>query len=246
MKKSGLLAICLVFMTMLTIGCSEKKEQSQNQQQAEQSDSYENVRRRLHVKKLEEMKNLPQVKLSEIKKENGVPEKVNRDSVLAREISSAVECYRFCSIKAQYVEGNDTVNVYGNRFRCKRHCNDYENIIPVNSCNRICLAAGDEFIERTGYVMDRTYFARFVLEVCDETCPCASAFDSLAFKKNVSLILDSINRTGDLDSVVYDKNAKALHKIKGCYKTKNSKKCSENLAEYRRNRFKKFKDCGLQ
>ena len=248
-KIISIFAFFVGLLTLLLIGCSDKKEESQNQQQTEKHVSFEEARNRLRVKHLEEVQNQPQVETPERKSEK--MKEVDKDSVLARNILSANECSRACLIDQLRKDGDSSVFLYNTIYKkgdCEKYCNAFENIIPVNACNRACLTAGDEFIQRTNYIMDSLYFSRYVLEICDETCPCASSFDSVAYKKSIGLILDSLMQKDIIDSVVYAKSNEAVRRLNRCHKTrgKGIERCRKKLYEYRMNRLKKLKDCGLQ
>ena len=238
----------LALFAMQLVGCSEKQNEQQSQQQSEPLGQYEQSRERLRKKYMEDLQNERPVKKPETKQDaaSDSVKNENKNSTGIPIILSAVECYMACQTIGNVEVGDSSITVYRNDLACKKYCKAFEKFIPVNACNRACLDAGDEFINRSGYIMDRSYFSRFVLEICDEECPCASRYDSVAYKKNIGRILDSLMGKGVLDSVVYEKNTKAVKRIKKCHKTKNAQKCREEQAEYDRNRLKALKECGME
>ncbi len=232
----------LAFLLVIPlIGCSDKNGELQSQSKAE----------------------TVEIKRDTIKDE--------KDSLLNK-ILSANECYKACSITerfkngdstlfphrdAKYYEGedknlldffkkHDTSNVLSYVKVCNDNCNSFEHLIPIKACTRACLAAEDEFILRSNYVMDSVIFSRFILEMCDEKCPCTSAFDSVSYKKDFGLVLDSLLKNDILDSVVYAKSNKAIRRLNKCNGTKFVKTCRNEFDEFNKNRLNALKACGLQ
>lgn len=244
---------CVAISAMISIGCSDNKEEKLNLPQTEQlvqknrtfvmSEESKNRLRENAQKQIEERERIkklnPQTEAKEEKKE---PRRIQT-------LHSADECYRAC-YAAKILEQKDD-SIVGLNMRplaneCEKSCRPFENIIPINACSRTCLAAGDEFILKSNYIMDSTTFARFVLEICDETCPCANRFDSLAYKKEIRHILDGLVRKEDMDSVVFAKFNKAVKRVKCRRGFGHSKHCPEMLIEYDKKRIKDLENCSQQ
>lgn len=243
----------LALLALLFIGCSDNNEKKSNSLQTEQlvqknrtfvmSEESKNRLRENAQKQIEERERIkklnPQTEAKEEKKE---PRRIQT-------LHSADECYRACYAAKILEQKDDSIvglNVRPLAYECKRSCRPFENIIPINACNRACLAAGDEFILKSNYIMDSTTFARFVLEICDETCPCANRFDSLAYKKEIRHILDSLVRKEDMDSVVFAKFNEAVKRVRCRKGFGRNKHCSEILMEYDENRAKALENCRQQ
>ena len=243
-------------LALLFIGCSDNNEEKQNLPQTERhvqkngkfvmSEESKNRLRERALKQFEVRERIkklnPQIEMKEEEKE---PPRIQT-------LHSADECYRACyaaeifeqegvSVGGMKLHVGRNVRVLANE--CEKSCRPFENIIPINACGRACLAAGDEFILRSNYIMDSTTFARFVLEICDETCPCANRFDSLAYKKEIRHILDSLVRKEDMDSVVFAKFNNAVKRVKCRRGFGRNKHCSEMMMEYNENRAKALENC---
>lgn len=250
---------CVAISAMISIGCSDNKEEKLNLPQTERhaqkngkfvmSEESKNRLRESALKQIEERERIkklnPQTEAKEEKKE---PRRIQT-------LHSADECYRACyAAKILEQEGVSVGgmklhvgrNVHALANECEKSCRPFENIIPINACSRTCLAAGDEFILKSNYIMDSTTFARFVLEICDETCPCANRFDSLAYKKEIRHILDGLVRKEDMDSVVFAKFNKAVKRVKCRRGLGHSKHCPEMLIEYDKKRIKDLENCSQQ
>ena len=243
----------LALLALLFIGCSDNNEKKSNSLQTEQlvqknrtfvmSEESKNRLRENAQKQIEERERIkklnPQTEAKEEKKE---PRRIQT-------LHSADECYRACYAAKILEQKDDSIvglNVRPLAYECKRSCRPFENIIPINACNRACLAAGDEFILRSNYIMDSTTFARFVLEICDETCPCANRFDSLSYKKEIRRILDSLMRREDMDSIVFGKFDIALKRVKCRRGFNRNKHCPETLIEYDKKRAMALENCSQQ
>lgn len=251
---------CVALFALLSVGCSDDKKETLNQLQTEQpapqkgkfvmSEESKNRLRERVLKQIEERERIRKLNpQTEVKEEKEEPPRIQT-------LHSVDECYRACyaaEILEQQGDSLDDLNVrvHMNNVRalaaeCEKSCRPFEKIIPVNACSRACLAAGDEFILRSNYIMDSVTFARFVLEICDETCPCANHFDSLSYKKEIRHILDSLVRKEDMDSVVFAKYDKAVKRVKCRRGFNRNKHCPETLIEYDKKRAMALENCSQQ
>lgn len=248
-----IILFCVALFAMLSVGCSDEKKETQNLPQTEQSvpkngkfvmsEESKNRLRERALKQIEERERIkklnPQIEGKEEKEE---PPRIQT-------LHSVDECYRACYAAEILDQEGDSVsgmNVRTLASECEKSCRPFENIIPVNACSRACLAAGDEFVLHSNYIMDSVTFARFVLEICDETCPCANHFDSLSYKKEIRHILDSLVRKEDMDSVVFAKYDKAVKRVKCRRGFNRNKHCPETLIEYDEMRAKALESCSQQ
>lgn len=62
--------------------------------------------------------------------------------------------------------------------------------------------AKKEFVKRWNYAKDTELFMDVVGKICREAKICASRLDSVAYKKDVAVILDSLMRNNILDSLI--------------------------------------------
>ena len=244
---------CVALFALLSVGCSDDKKETQNQLQTEQpapqkgkfvmSEESKNRLRERVLKQIEERERIRKLNpQTEVKEEKEEPPRIQT-------LHSVDECYRACYAAEILDQEGDSVsgmNVRTLAYECEKSCRPFENIIPVNACSRACLAAGDEFILRSNYIMDSTTFARFVLEICDETCPCANRFDSLSYKKEIRRILDSLMRREDMDSIVFGKFDIALKRVKCRRGFNRNKHCPETLIEYDKKRAMALENCSQQ
>ena len=244
---------CVALFALLSVGCSDDKKETQNQLQTEQpapqkgkfvmSEESKNRLRERVLKQIEERERIRKLNpQTEVKEEKEEPPRIQT-------LHSVDECYRACYAAEILDQEGDSVsgmNVRTLASECEKSCRPFENIIPVNACSRACLAAGDEFILRSNYIMDSTTFARFVLEICDETCPCANRFDSLSYKKEIRRILDSLMRREDMDSIVFGKFDIALKRVKCRRGFNRNKHCPETLIEYDKKRAMALENCSQQ
>lgn len=251
---------CVALFALLSVGCSDDKKETQNQLQTEQpapqkgkfvmSEESKNRLRERVLKQIEERERIRKLNpQTEVKEEKEEPPRIQT-------LHSVDECYRACYAAEILEQQGDSlddlkVRVHMNNVRtlaseCEKSCRPFENIIPVNACSRACLAAGDEFILHSNYIMDSTTFARFVLEICDETCPCANRFDSLSYKKEIRRILDSLMRREDMDSIVFGKFDIALKRVKCRRGFNRNKHCPETLIEYDKKRAMALENCSQQ
>ena len=244
---------CVALFALLSVGCSDDKKETQNQLQTEQpapqkgkfvmSEESKNRLRERVLKQIEERERIRKLNpQTEVKEEKEEPPRIQT-------LHSVDECYRACYAAEILDQEGDSVsgmNVRTLAYECEKSCRPFENIIPVNACGRACLAAGDEFILRSNYIMDSTTFARFVLEICDETCPCANRFDSLSYKKEIRRILDSLMRREDMDSIVFGKFDIALKRVKCRRGFNRNKHCPETLIEYDKKRAMALENCSQQ
>jgi hypothetical protein len=254
-----IILFCVALFAMLSVGCSDEKKETQNLPQTEQSappkgkfvmsEESKNRLRERALKQIEERERIkklnPQTEVMEDTKE---PPRIQT-------LHSVDECYRACYAAKILDQEGDSLDEKNVRMHmkvriladeCEKSCRPFENIIPVNACGMACLAAGDEFILRSNYIMDSTTFARFVLEICDETCPCANRFDSLSYKKEIRRILDSLMRREEMDSVVYAKFNKAIKRVKCRRGFNRNKHCPETLIEYDKKRAMALENCSQQ
>jgi len=244
---------CVALFALLSVGCSDDKKETQNQLQTEQpapqkgkfvmSEESKNRLRERVLKQIEERERIRKLNpQTEVKEEKEEPPRIQT-------LHSVDECYRACYAAEILDQEGDSVsgmNVRTLAYECEKSCRPFEKIIPVNACSRACLAAGDEFILRSNYIMDSTTFARFVLEICDETCPCANRFDSLSYKKEIRRILDSLMRREDMDSIVFGKFDIALKRVKCRRGFNRNKHCPETLIEYDKKRAMALENCSQQ
>ena len=244
---------CVALFALLSVGCSDDKKETLNQLQTEQpapqkgkfvmSEESKNRLRERVLKQIEERERIRKLNpQTEVKEEKEEPPRIQT-------LHSVDECYRACYAAEILDQEGDSVsgmNVRTLAYECEKSCRPFEKIIPVNACSRACLSAGDEFILRSNYIMDSTTFARFVLEICDETCPCANRFDSLSYKKEIRRILDSLMRREDMDSIVFGKFDIALKRVKCRRGFNRNKHCPETLIEYDKKRAMALENCSQQ
>ncbi len=87
--------------------------------------------------------------------------------------------------------------------------------------------AKKEFVKRWRYVKDTKLFLDVVDKICREARPCASMQDSIAYKKDVTLILDSLMRNDLLDGAIEARIQEMNGPCFGDNYNKNKKKCDE-------------------
>ena len=88
-------------------------------------------------------------------------------------------------------------------------------------------AAEKEFVKRWNYTKDTKLFMDAVGKICREARPCASMQDSIAYKKDVTLILDSLMRNDLLDGAIEARIQEMNGPCFGDNYNKNKKKCDE-------------------
>lgn len=159
---------CVAF-ALLCVGCSDKKEEPQSQQQTEV------LATKTPVKKKTKAKN-PKIPLD----------------------SSQILRYKD-------IDQSDSIMVGIRAFR----------------------DAKKEFVKRWHYTKDTKLFLDVVDKICREARPCASMQDSIAYKKDVTLILDSLMRDNLLDGAIEARIQEMNGPCFGDNYNKNKKRCDE-------------------
>ncbi|MBR6125632.1 hypothetical protein IKQ19_18910 [Candidatus Saccharibacteria bacterium] len=93
-------------------------------------------------------------------------------------------------------------------------------------------AAKKEFVKRWNYTKDTHLFMDIVDQICRDVRPCAAMIDSVAYKNDVSFILDSLMRNNLLDSAIENKKQELIEREKGCFgKNKFTESCQKKINE---------------
>ena len=163
MKMKSLIFVTAI-LALMNVGCSEKKEEPQSQQQVEQ----------------------PIVK----KKKYKIP----------------LDSSRIVTLKD--FDPNDSISVGVRAFR----------------------AAKKEFVKRWNYTKDTDLFIDVVDKICLKSRPCAAMMDSVAYKNDVTFILDSLMRNNLLDKAVEERVQEMNGPCFGDNYKKNEKKCQEEIS----------------
>lgn len=176
MKMKYLIFVTAIF-ALMNVGCSDKKEEPQNQQQVEQPIA---------------------------KKEPQIP----------------LDSSRIVTLKD--FDPNDSIIVGVRAFR----------------------AARKEFVKRWNYTKNTELFIDVVDGICMEKRPCAAMWDSVAYKNDVTFILDSLMRNNLLDSVIEAKRQEINERKNGCLGKKWStlechKKRNEEMKKYLKEELRK-------
>ena len=154
----------LMALAVFFVGCSEKKEEPQSQQQVEQ----------------------PIVK----KKKYKIP----------------LDSSRIVTLKD--FDPNDSISVGVRAFR----------------------AAKKEFVKRWNYTKDTDLFIDVVDKICLKSRHCAAMMDSVAYKNDVTFILDSLMRNNLLDKAIEERVQEMNGPCFGDNYKKNEKKCQEEIS----------------
>ena len=110
----------------------------------------------------------------------------------------------------------------------------YEDIDQSDSIMvgiRAFRAAKKEFVKRWHYTKDTDLFMDVVGKICRESKACASRLDSVAYKSDVTIILDSLMRNNLLDSAIEARIQEMNGPCFGDNYNKNKKKCDERSRE---------------
>jgi len=91
-------------------------------------------------------------------------------------------------------------------------------------------AAKKEFVKRWNYTKDTDLFIDVVGKICREFRTCASRLDSVAYKNDVTFILDSLMRNNLLDRAVEARIQEMNGPCFGENYKKNEKKCQEEIS----------------
>lgn len=159
-------------LTLLSVGCSDKKEEPQNQQQVDVPVAS------VSVKKMPQAKN-PKIPLD----------------------SSQILTYKD-------IDQSDSIMVGIRAFR----------------------GAEKEFVKRWHYTKDTKLFMDVVGKICRKSRTCASRLDSIAYKKDVAFILDSLMRNNLLDGAIEARIQEMNGPCFGDNYKKNEKKCQEEIS----------------
>lgn len=92
-------------------------------------------------------------------------------------------------------------------------------------------AARKEFVKRWNYTKDTDLLMDVVDKICLESRPCAAMLDSVAYKNDVTSILDSLMRNGFLDKAIETRKQEMNGPCFGKNYEKNKKKCDEESEE---------------
>ena len=90
--------------------------------------------------------------------------------------------------------------------------------------------AKKEFVKRWNYTKDTDLFIDVVGKICREFRTCASRLDSVAYKNDVTFILDSLMRNNLLDRAVEARIQEMNGPCFGENYKKNEKKCQEEIS----------------
>lgn len=88
-------------------------------------------------------------------------------------------------------------------------------------------AAKKEFVKQWNYTKDTELFMDVVGKICREFRACASRLDSVAYKNDVTFILDSLMRNNLLDGAIEARIQEMNGPCFGDNYNKNKKKCDE-------------------
>lgn len=91
-------------------------------------------------------------------------------------------------------------------------------------------AAKKEFVKRWNYTKDTDLFIDVVGKICRELRTCASRLDSVAYKNDVTFILDSLMRNNLLDKAIEERVQEMNGPCFGDNYKKNEKKCQEEIS----------------
>ena len=164
MKMKYLIFVTAVF-ALMNVGCLDKKEEPQNQQQVEQPVS-------------------------------------QKESVVPLDSSRIVTLQDF--------DQNDSIMVGVRAFR----------------------SAKKEFVKRWNYTKDTDLFIDVVDKICLKSRPCAAMMDSVAYKNDVTFILDSLMRNNLLDKAVEERKKEIHERENGCLGKKyNTIECHKKRNE---------------
>lgn len=95
---------------------------------------------------------------------------------------------------------------------------------------RVFDVAKKEFVKRWNYAKDTELFMDVVGKICREAKICASRLDSVAYKKDVAVILDSLMRNNILDSVIDARKKEKKEWENSCHaQAVPTKECHEKL-----------------
>lgn len=100
-------------------------------------------------------------------------------------------------------------------------------MIGVRAFNK----AEKEFVKRWNYTKDTELFIDVVGKICRESRPCASRLDSVAYKNDVTSILDSLMRNGFLDKAIEARKQEMNGPCFGKNYEKNFKLCNEEISK---------------
>lgn len=157
--------VFVIAFAILCVGCSEKKEEPQSQQQVEQPVS-------------------------------------QKESVVSLDSSRIVTLKDF--------DPNDSIMVGVRAFR----------------------SAKKEFVKRWNYTKDTKLFMDIVDKICMEARSCAPMMDSVAYKKDVMFILDSLMRNNLLDDAIVLRKQEIHERENGCLGKKyNTIECHKKRNE---------------
>jgi hypothetical protein len=91
-------------------------------------------------------------------------------------------------------------------------------------------AAKKEFVKRWNYTKDTDLFIDVVDKICLKSRHCAAMMDSVAYKNDVTFILDSLMRNNLLDKAVEERVQEMNGPCFGDNYKKNEKKCQEEIS----------------
>ena len=91
-------------------------------------------------------------------------------------------------------------------------------------------AAKKEFVKRWNYTKDTDLFIDVVDKICLKSRHCAAMMDSVAYKNDVTFILDSLMRNNLLDKAIEERVQEMNGPCFGDNYKKNEKKCQEEIS----------------
>lgn len=104
-------------------------------------------------------------------------------------------------------------------------------------------AARKEFVKRWNYTKNTELFMRVVDDICMKKRRCAAMLDSIAYKNDVSYILDSLMRNDILDSVIEAKKEEMIEREKGCFgRNKFTTSCQKKINEELKKRIREERE----
>ena len=92
-------------------------------------------------------------------------------------------------------------------------------------------AAKKEFVKRWNYTKDTDLFIDVVDKICLKSRHCAAMMDSVAYKNDVTFILDSLMRNNLLDKAIEERKKEMNGPCFGKNYKKNKKKCDYQSKE---------------
>ena len=170
--------IAAMFIALLCTGCLEKKEETQEQRHSEIQEKFN--------------------KHAECVKSQNVD--ILKDSVRFKAVFDSCWQQQQTTINANLKKAEDPKIPLDSSQIVTLKDFDPEDSIMVGV--RAFRAAKKEFVKRWNYTKDTHLVMDIVDQICRDVRPCAAMIDSVAYKNDVTFILDSLMRNNLLDSLI--------------------------------------------